>query len=185
MTSQLDVRQLRCLVEFARWRHRRDEVCCQWLPCLNHSKVRLMRSFKTFSILYTNVSAVLIELGEVLRGGRPTRATRCFTPSRPSCCTQSWMLVVIDRWRSSVDCWQHLCTSVVRNRPTNVVCLSHLATVDVRTVVKFCKSRVWNKVPDGSTQIFGDPLTCYNTHRRVTDRIHVSWLFLRATAYML
>ena len=59
-------------------------------------------------------------------------------------------------------CRQHLATyavspSAVNNRPTPVVVYVTLVNAGC-AVTKFSKYRVWDKVPDGSTLIFGDTL---------------------------
>jgi len=52
-------------------------------------------------------------------------ARRCVTPSRPPRCTQSWTLIVINWWQSSVDYWQHLATTTIaRSRVFSTTCRS-------------------------------------------------------------
>jgi len=77
---------------------------------------------------------------------RWTRATHCLTLNHPSRCTRRWTLSVINRRRSSVDCWQHLATSV-------------LSAICRRLSLVYCTrqlSIVWYKVPAWSILIFED-----------------------------
>jgi len=49
----------------------------------------------------------------------------CVTPSYPLCCTQSWMLSVINWWQSSVNRRQHSVTSLL---PSAICCQQQITS---------------------------------------------------------
>jgi len=89
-------------------------------------------------------------------------ARRRLTPNRPSRCTQSWTLSVINKCRSTVNCWPHLTRSTVarrcQHRPTIVACHTRRPAV-----ARFSKSRVWDYVSEGSNLVFEISRFPYNT----------------------
>jgi len=93
--------------------------------------------------------------------------------NRPSRCTQRWTLSVINRRRSSVDCWQNLTTFTATK-----CCQQH--TDDGRlfmtcAVAKCATSRIWDKVPEGSkpTLNFADTRIIWRS-RVVRNIVHQS-----------
>ena len=84
-----------------------------------------------------------------------TPARRCLTPNRPSRCTHCYQQSTI-----VVDCRPHSprLTSppgAVNTRPTAVAVYIALADGQC-AAAKVSKSRIWDKVPEGRTLIFGD-----------------------------
>jgi len=97
-----------------------------------------------------------------------SRATMPLTPNRPSRCIHSCTPSVGNRRRLYTASAVQVCHVAAR-------CCQHqtdrwLSTCLYRTRwrSKFSKSGVWNKVPEGSTLIFGDILNFFATQRNTS-----------------
>jgi len=110
--------------------------------------VKKLQNSKCGICEFWNDSALLMISSSTIE--QVSNGTTQYTTSYPSHCTQSWTLSVVNRWRSSVVCWQHLATFTVTK------CCQQLQTDDCRlflvlsdsgrNVAKFSKSRILDKL---------------------------------------